>query len=81
MTETGTRKFRKFSRYYLFNIVFFFFELRARAGPGPALDRTFWTGPTLAPGQGQLRVDRTSRARARATKIGRGPARTDPWTV
>ena len=31
--------------------------------------------------KGQLRVDRTSRARARTGKIGWGPARTDPWTV
>ena len=43
-------------------------------GPGSAL-----AGP--GQGQGHLRVDRTSRARARAGKIGRGPARTDPWTV
>ena len=55
--------------------------MRARVGPGPDLARTCWTGPMLAPGQGQLRVDRTSRARARASKNGRGPDRTDPWTV
>jgi hypothetical protein len=55
--------------------------IRSRVGPGPAPNRTSWTGSMLDPGQGHLRVDRTSRARVRARKFGRGPARTDPWTV
>ena len=52
-----------------------FSEMRARADLGLTL-----TGPSGL-GQGCLRVDQTSRARARASKIGQGLAQTDPWTV